>query len=92
MIIARQKRKENIVEYLLYMWQVEDLIRANHFRMEEIEKNVIARYNQTENVKAEIRQWYEELLEMMRSEGVMEKGHIQLNKNIIINLTSTFFI
>ncbi len=87
MIIARQKRKENIVEYLLYMWQVEDLIRANHFRMEEIEKNVIARYNQTENVKAEIRQWYEELLEMMRSEGVMEKGHIQLNKNIIINLT-----
>ena len=87
MIIARQKRKENIVEYLLYMWQVEDLIRANHFRMEEIEKNVIARYTQTENVKAEIRQWYEELLEMMRSEGVMEKGHIQLNKNIIINLT-----
>ena len=31
MIIARQKRKENIAEYLLYMWQVEDLIRANKF-------------------------------------------------------------
>ena len=24
---------------------------------------------------------------MMRSEGVMEKGHIQLNKNVIITLT-----
>lgn len=24
---------------------------------------------------------------MMRSEGVMEKGHIQLNKNVIIALT-----
>jgi len=28
MIIAQKKRKENIAEYLLYMWQVEDLIRA----------------------------------------------------------------
>ena len=34
MIIAKQKRKENISEYLLYMWQVEDLIRANHLDME----------------------------------------------------------
>ena len=30
---------------------------------------------------------FEELIEMMRSEGVMEKGHIQLNKNVIITLT-----
>ena len=77
MIIARQKRKENIAEYLLYMWQVEDLIRANKFDMDSINRTV----------KKEIAQWYEELIEMMRSEGVMEKGHIQLNKNVIITLT-----
>ena len=28
MIIASQKKKENIAEYLLYMWQIEDIIRA----------------------------------------------------------------
>ena len=39
MIIARRKRKENIAEYLLYMWQVEDLIRANNFDMDSA-KNV----------------------------------------------------
>ena len=77
MIIARQKRKENICEYLLYMWQVEDLIRANHFDMDEIRDKVIARYNQPDEVKDE----------MMRSEGVKESGHIQLNKNVIITLT-----
>ena len=87
MIIARQKRKENIAEYLLYMWQVEDLIRANKFDMDSINRTVIAHYDQTEEVKKEIAQWYEELIEMMRSEGVMEKGHIQLNKNVIITLT-----
>ena len=87
MIIARQKRKENICEYLLYMWQVEDLIRANHFDMDEIRDKVIARYNQPDEVKEEITRWYEELIEMMRSEGVKESGHIQLNKNVIITLT-----
>ena len=87
MIIARQKRKENICEYLLYMWQVEDLIRANHFDMDEIRDKVIARYNQPDEVKEEIARWYEELIEMMRSQGVKESGHIQLNKNVIITLT-----
>lgn len=87
MIVAKQKRKENIVEYLLYMWQVEDLIRANNFDSELIHKNIISKYDQPESVKNEILVWYEELIEMMKQEGVTEKGHIQLNQNIIITLT-----
>ena len=87
MIVARQKRKENISEYLLYMWQVEDLIRANNFDIESINRKVVAHYDQPEEVKKEISRWYEELIDMMRSEGVVEKGHIQLNKNVIISLT-----
>ena len=87
MIIAKRKRKENIAEYLLYMWQVEDLIRANRFDMDSIRRTIIAHYAQPASVKEEIAQWYQELIDMMRSEGVMEKGHIQLNKNVIIALT-----
>lgn len=87
MIIARQKRKENIAEYLLYMWQVEDLIRANHFDMDSIRRTVIAFYEQPDEVKEEIARWYEELIEMMRGEDVKEKGHIQLNTNVIVALT-----
>ena len=87
MIVAKQKRKENIAEYLLYMWQVEDLIRANQFDIDSIRRTVIAQYDQPDDVKEEIAGWYEELIEMMRSEGVKEKGHIQLNKNVIIALT-----
>jgi len=87
MIFAQQKMKENIVEYLLFMWQVEDLIRANHFDLEKIQRTLVNQYDQPEEVKQQILQWYEELIDMMRSEGVMESGHIQLNKNIIIALT-----
>ena len=87
MLIAQKKRKENISEYLLYMWQVEDLIRANHFDSDEIRRNLVDRYDQPAAIKEEIARWYEELADMMRQEGVMERGHIQLNKNVIIALT-----
>ncbi|OAV67118.1 hypothetical protein Barb4_02604 [Bacteroidales bacterium Barb4] len=87
MIVAERKRKENIAEYLLYMWQVEDLIRANRFDADSISRTLISQYNQPDEVKADIIRWYKELIDMMRSEGVMEKGHIQLNTNIIITLT-----
>ena len=42
--IAQQLKEKNIAEYLIYMWQEEDLIRANHCEPEEMEANVIARY------------------------------------------------
>lgn len=87
MIVARQKKKENIAEYLLYMWQVEDLIRANRFDIDSICRTIVSQYDQPETKKEEITRWYEELIEMMRSEGVTEKGHIQLNKNVITELT-----
>ena len=65
MIIARRKRKENIAEYLLYMWQVEDLIRANNFDMDSIRRTVVDRYDQPDDIKEEIAKWYEELIEMI---------------------------
>lgn len=86
MIIAQQKRKENIAEYLLYMWQVEDLIRANHFDIDLIEKNIVEGFDQPESVRREMKEWYEHLIAMMLDEGVKEKGHIQINKNVLIDL------
>ena len=87
MITARQKRKENIVEYLLYMWQVEDMIRACRLDMDIMEERIIAKYDQTEEAKREIRMWYQELAEMMRTEGVTEKGHVQINRNVMAEVT-----
>lgn len=86
MYIASQKRKENIAEYLLYMWQVEDLIRANELDIDKIKANVISRFSLEENQQKQMIEWYESLIDMMRRENVIKKGHLQLNKNIIIQL------
>lgn len=87
MFISKQLKENNIAEYLIYMWQVEDMIRANGCDIEKIKKNIVEAYPLTEEQKVELTQWYIDLIEMMRRENVVEKGHLQINKNIITWLT-----
>ncbi|MCH5241599.1 MAG: DUF4924 family protein [Muribaculaceae bacterium] len=87
MITASIKKKENIAEYLLYMWQIEDLIRANQLDIDKIQKTIIDQYQDlSDNQRKDMKEWYESLIDMMRREGVVEKGHLQINKNVIIQL------
>lgn len=86
MYIASQKRKENIAEYLLYMWQIEDIIRANGLDLDKIKSNVIDRFTLSPEQYKEMAEWYESLIDMMRRENVAGKGHLQLNKNVIVQL------
>ena len=44
MFIAHKLRKENICEYLLYMWQIEDLIRAFNLNIDSINERIISNY------------------------------------------------
>ena len=85
MKLDQQLRERNIAEYLIYMWQGEDLIRANKCDLDAMEDSIIARY--PEEGKEEVRTWYKELIDMMRDEGVVEHGHVKINKNVIIQLT-----
>ncbi|WP_301746424.1 DUF4924 family protein, partial [uncultured Duncaniella sp.] len=87
MIIASRKHKENIAEYLLYMWQIEDIIRANGLDIDRIKSSVIDKFELTDVQRKEMEEWYESLIDMMRREGVEKSGHLQLNKNVIIQLT-----
>lgn len=86
MLVASKKRKENIAEYILYMWQIEDIIRANKLDIELIRKNVIDKFNVSDDERRQMVEWYESLIDMMRREGVTEKGHLQINKNILNQL------
>ena len=86
MFIARKLKKENICEYLLYMWQVEDMIRAFNLNIDVINERIIAQYPVSEDERKSLYDWYESLIEMMRLENVQTDGHLQLNKNIIIEL------
>lgn len=86
MYIAEQLKKKSVAEYLLYMWQIEDLIRAAQFNIDIIDKNILGSKLSDDERKAMLK-WYGELIDMMRRENVTQKGHIQINKNVIIWLS-----
>ena len=45
MFIAKSIKQKSIVEYLLYMWQMEDLIRAYDCSLTRIRKEYIDRFD-----------------------------------------------
>lgn len=86
MIVAQEKRKSNIVEYILYMWQVEDIIRALDFNLDKINDVLVANYNVDEPTKKSIADWYKNLVIMMQKEQLKQTGHLQFIKNVTDDL------
>lgn len=86
MYIAQELRKKNIAEYLLYMWQVEDTIRAFGCSLSRIRREYIDRFDYTDEQKEEETDWFGNLIRMMNQEGCREKGHLQINKVVLMQL------
>jgi hypothetical protein len=86
MYIAQQLRKNNIAEYLLYMWQVEDLLRAYECSLSRVRREYIDRFNYTDEQKEEMTDWYGDLIRMMNQEGCREHGHLQINRVVMQQL------
>ena len=59
MLIAREKRRTNVAEYILYMWQVEDMLRALALDIEQVDRHVVSQFRVDEKTKLEIREWYD---------------------------------
>lgn len=74
MYIALEKKKTNIIEYVLYMWQVENIVRATNFDIDKIEGTVINHMGLNENEKALAREWYENIIKEMKSQNLINKG------------------
>ena len=86
MYIAQQLRKNSIAEYLLYMWQVEDLLRAYGCSLSRVRREYIDRFNYTEEQKEDMADWYGDLIRMMNQEGCREQGHLQINRVVMQQL------
>ncbi len=87
MFISQELRKKSIAEYLLYMWQVEDIIRVYGCSLARIRREYIDRFDYTEEQKEEMTDWYGNLVRMMNGEGCREHGHLQINKIVIQQLS-----
>lgn len=85
MTIAQRKYHENIAEYVLYVWQMQDLLRAVHLDVEALD-GFLRSFIPSEEKIAEEKQWFFQLAQQMKQEGVVEKGTASMVKEVINEL------
>lgn len=83
MFVAKELRKNSIAEYLLYMWQMEDLIRVYGCSLPVFKREYINKFDFTEEQKEEELDWIGNLIRMMNEEGKREYGHLQINEVLL---------
>lgn len=86
MFIAQELRKKSIAEYLLYMWQVEDIIRVYGCSLSRIRREYIEQFDYDDEQKEDLADWYGNLVTMMNQEGKREHGHLQINQIVLQDL------
>ena len=84
--IADRKKAQNIGEYLIYMYQMEDLIRSYQGNLEEIDTYVISHYPVAQEEKQEIKNWFRDLAALMQKEDLLKKGHLKSLQEIVNSL------
>ncbi|MBL1280314.1 MAG: DUF4924 family protein [Fluviicola sp.] len=87
MLVAEQKIKNNIAEYILYMYQVEDVIRAYQFDLDKLMDAYVRPQLPDESFLAQYRKWYSSLMMQMRSEKIETSGHLLSTQEIMVELT-----
>ena len=87
MFIAKELRKKSIAEYLLYMWQIEDIIRAMGCSLPLIRKAYISKFTDyTDEQKENEIDWFGNLVRMMNEEGKRDQGHLNINDIVVRDL------
>lgn len=77
MYVAREKQKQNIAEYLLYMYQIEDIIRAHDLDLERLKNVAIRAEWKGKPQESEVLQWYSSLIKQMKQQKIEQTGHLE---------------
>ncbi len=87
MLIAQQKKAENIAEYILYMFQIEDIIRAYDFDVDRIMENFVLPQLPDKSFENQYRDWYTGLINQMRSQRIEKHGHTNEVKEVLVEIS-----
>ena len=85
MTIAERKYAENIAEYIIYMWQMQDLLRAVNLDVESLD-GFLRSFLPTEEKIQEEKKWFEGLAQSMKRSGAEEKGNVEEVQEVLSEL------
>ncbi|SNS52288.1 protein of unknown function [Belliella buryatensis] len=87
--VAEKKLDLNIPEYIIYMYQMEDLIRAYELNLEDIKQYVVDHYPISIEEKEATTAWFSDLIEQMKVEHITSKGHLKMTQSQVNLLAQT---
>ncbi len=86
MLFAEKEISKNPAEYVLYLWQMEDLMRALQFDMVRVDALLNSTNDMDEVTLRRERTRYQLLIEDMRDEGILETGHLAKGLRVMAEL------
>lgn len=69
-------QKQNVIEYILYMWQMEDLVRAFRGNYDLLNKQIILPQNLDLAIEKEMQKFYANLCQQLTQQNKLEQGHL----------------
>jgi hypothetical protein len=87
MLIAEQKYKENIAEYVLYMYQLEDVVRAFEFNTDRLLEQFVLPQLKNPSFESQYRQWYSDLVKKMINQRLEKAGHLSELNEVLVELS-----
>lgn len=82
---AASKRDQHVVEYLLYEWQMEDLVRAVEFDLGALRLHLSSAY-EGDRLDAELT-WFADLMRDLKRENKLGSGHRMALDELMVELT-----
>lgn len=87
MINPEEKRKENVIEYVLYLFHTEDILRSLSLNLITVEEVLIEPENLKPEEKIALKNRYESMIEEMERLNLENSGHIEEVYQIIGELS-----
>ncbi|MGB1003398.1 MAG: DUF4924 family protein [Salibacteraceae bacterium] len=76
MLEADKKKAENIIEYVLYMFHTEDVIRSCQLNLDLINSAIIEPSELGKEEKVELLAWYKDVVGKMEKDNIEDRGHL----------------
>lgn len=86
MLIANQKKSENIVEYLIYMHNIEDIVRKYGCDQDRILEEYVSKVVPNPSFLPQYEDWYTQLCIELKNAGKTSKGHINEVEEVTLEL------
>lgn len=77
MFIAEKYKESNIVEYVLYMWHIEEAVRSLNLDINRIESEIIDQFSLPEDARSKMYDWYADIVRRMKEQRIHETGHLE---------------